>query len=192
MNALGRLTLFLALMSSISFGGIPSVLPDIRHFVVVANGWLTDQEFSNFFALAQTIPGPNMILMMGLIGWKVAGISGAMAGAGATAVPACTMYFVGYRLWDRFRDARWQKIARASLAPLTFGLVVAGGTVMAQTADKSLQAVGISAATAICLLTTRVNPLWMLAAAAILLVTTRVNPLWMLGGAAALGALGLV
>jgi chromate transporter len=174
MNPLARLTLFLALLSSISFGGVPSVLPDIRNFVVVANDWLTDGDFTNFFALAQTIPGPNMILMMGLIGWKVAGISGAMAAAGATAVPPCVMYFVGYRLWDRFRDAPWQKIARTSLAPLTFGLIVAGGAVMAQTADKSWPAIGISAA------------------AATLLLLTRVNPLWMLGAAGVLGALGVV
>jgi chromate transporter len=174
MNPLARLTLFLALLSSISFGGVPSVLPDIRNFVVVTNGWLTDGDFTNFFALAQTIPGPNMILMMGLIGWKVAGISGATAAASATAVPPCVMYFVGYRLWDRFRDAAWQKIVRTSLAPLTFGLIVAGGTVMAQTADKTWPAIGISAA------------------AAILLLLTRVNPLWMLGAAGVLGALGVV
>jgi len=84
------------------------------------------------------------------------------------------MYFVGYRLWDRFRDAAWQKIVRTSLAPLTFGLIVAGGTVMAQTADKTWPAIGISAA------------------AAILLLLTRVNPLWMLGAAGVLGALGVV
>jgi chromate transporter len=168
MSPIGRLTLFLALISSISFGGIPSVLPDIHDFVVTANGWLTDRDFSNFFALAQTIPGPNMIMMMGLIGWKVAGIPGAMAGAGATAIPPCTMYFIGYRLWDRFRDAKWQKLVRVGLAPLTFGLVVAGGTVMAETADKSWAAIGISAVAVVFLLTTRRNPLWMLAAAALL------------------------
>jgi chromate transporter len=171
---LGRITLYLALMSSISFGGIPSVLPDIRDFVVITNSWLTDRDFTNYFALAQTIPGPNMILMMGLIGWKVAGIPGALAGAGATAIPPCTMYFIGYRLWDRFRDAAWQKIARVSLVPLTCGLIVAGGTVMAQTADKSWQAAGITAG------------------AALFLLTTRFNPLWVLGAAATLGALGLV
>jgi chromate transporter len=174
MSPLARLTLYLALMSSISFGGIPSVLPDIHGYVVIVNGWLTDREFANFFALAQTIPGPNMILMMGLVGWKVAGFAGALAGAAATTVPPCTMYFVGYRLWDRFRDAAWQNIARASLVPLTFGLIVAGGTVMAETADNSWRTVAVSAV------------------AAAFLLTTRINPLWMLGAAGALGALGLV
>jgi len=174
MTPLGRLTLFLALMSSISFGGIPPVLPDIRHFVVVAQGWLSDEDFVNFFALAQTIPGPNMILMMALVGWKVAGVPGALAAAGATAIPPCVLYFAGYRLWDRFRDAPWQKVARASLAPLTFGLVVAGGTVMAETVDTGWVSIAVTAA------------------AAILLLVTRLNPMWMLGGAAVVGALGLV
>ncbi len=174
MTPLTRLTLFLTLMSSISFGGIPPVLPDIRNFVVIANGWLTDADFADFFALAQTIPGPNMILMMGLVGWKVAGIPGAMSAAGATAIPPCTMYFIGYRLWSRAHPAAWQDVARASLAPLTFGLVIAGGTVMAETADKTWPAIFVTAA------------------AAILLLTTRLNPLWILGGAAALGASGLV
>lgn len=174
MMPLIRLALFLALMSSVSFGGIPSVLPDIQHFVVVDTGWLTGTDFANFFALAQTIPGPNMILMMALVGWKVAGIPGAVAAASATAVPPCAMYFVCYRLWDRFRDKPWQRIARASLAPLTFGLIIAGGTVMARTIDKSWAAAVITAA------------------AAALLLLTRINPLWMLGAAGLLGALGFV
>lgn len=168
MNPLGRLALYLALMSSISFGGIPPVLPDIQHFVVVENTWLTDRDFANFFAIAQTIPGPNMILLMALIGWKTAGIAGAVAASGATAVPPCTMYFVGYRLWDRFRDAPWQKIARAGLAPLTFGLIIAGGTVMARTIDHDYMMVAITAAAAALLLTTRINPLWFLGAAGVL------------------------
>jgi chromate transporter len=171
---IARLTLFLAAMSIISFGGVPPVLPDIRHYVVIANPWLSDGDFADFFALAQTIPGPNMIMMMGLIGWKVAGVPGAAAASGATAIPACSLYFLGYRLWSRYHAAAWQRVARASLVPLTCGLIVAGGTVMAETADKSWTAVAISAG------------------AAALLLTTRLNPLWMIGGAALLGALRVV
>jgi len=65
------LAMHLALLSCISFGGFPSVLPDLHNLVVAANGWVTDQEFTNFFALAQVVPGPNMILLMSFIGWKV-------------------------------------------------------------------------------------------------------------------------
>jgi chromate transporter len=69
------LTAHLALVSSISFGGFPAVLPDVRNFVVATHGWMTNQEFANLFAMAQSIPGPNMILMMSFVGWKVWGVS---------------------------------------------------------------------------------------------------------------------
>src|SRR4029077_16671614 len=91
-------TAHLAWLSSISFGGIPTVLPYVRNFVVATHGWMTDQDFANCFALAQSIPGPNMILMMSFIGWKVWGIPGAIASALATFGPPCAMYFVAYRL----------------------------------------------------------------------------------------------
>ena len=61
----------IALLSLISFGGIPSVLPDIHSLVVVTKGWATDREFADFYAIAQAMPGLPMILMMSLIGWKV-------------------------------------------------------------------------------------------------------------------------
>jgi chromate transporter len=163
----------LAVLSSISFGGFPTVLPDVHNFVVM-NGWVTDREFANFFAVSQVVPGPNMILMMSLIGLKVGGIMGAIAGALATFGPPCAMYYVSYRLWDRFRDMPWQRIVRRALAPLTIGLVIAGGYVMARTGDVGWPSVAITAA------------------AVALMLRTRLSPLWILMAGGALGALGLL
>jgi chromate transporter len=162
------LTAHLALLSSISFGGFPTVLPDVRNFVVATHGWLTDQEFANFFAMAQAIPGPNMILMMSFIGWKVWGMPGAVASAFATFGPPCAMYFASYRLWERFRDAPWQQIVRSGLVPVTVGLVIASGAVMARAADASWQEAAVTIAAALLMLKTRINPLWMLFAGGVL------------------------
>jgi chromate transporter len=158
------LTAQLALLSSISFGGFPTVLPDVRNFVVVAHGWMTDQEFANLFAIAQSIPGPNMILMMSFVGWKVWGIPGAIVSAIATFGPPCLIYFTSYRLWHRFRDAAWQRVVRGGLVPVTVGLVIASGVVMAHAADASWPAAAVTAAAALLMLNTRLNPLWMLLA----------------------------
>jgi len=138
------LTAHLAWVSSISFGGFPTVLPDVRSFVVDKNGWMTNQEFANLFAMAQSIPGPNSILMMTFVGWKVWGFPGAIASAFATFAPPCAMYFAAYRLWDRFRDAPWQRIVRFGLAPVAVGLVLASGAVMAYTADTGWQTASAS------------------------------------------------
>jgi chromate transporter len=157
------LAVHLAVLSSISFGGFPTVLPDVHNYVV-ANGWMTDREFADFFAVSQVIPGPNMILMMSLIGLKVGGVPAAIASAVATFGPPCAMYYLGYRLWDRFRDMPWQRIVRRGLAPLTVGLVIAGGFVMARAADVGWASLVITIAAVVLMLRTRINPLWVLAA----------------------------
>jgi chromate transporter len=158
------LTAHLALLSAISFGGFPTVLPDVRNFVVTAHRWLTDREFADLFAIAQSIPGPNMILMMGLLGWKVWGLPGAVASAFATFGPPSAIYFSAYRLWDRFRDAPWQRIVRQGLVPVVMGLVIAGGAVMAGAADSSWPSVAVTIAAAALMLATRLNPIWMIVA----------------------------
>jgi chromate transporter len=162
------LTTRLALLSAISFGGIPAVLPDIRHLVVDANGWVSNREFANYFAIVQAVPGPNMILMMSFIGWKVWGLPGAVASALATFGPPSALYYAGFRLWDRFRDTGWQRIVRRGLAPVTFGVVIASGTVMAQAADSGWRAASVTFAAAALMLITRLNPIWLLIAAAVL------------------------
>ena len=163
-SALLALTFHLAIVASISFGGFPTVLPDVRGFVVSTHGWMTDQDFTNIFAMAQAIPGPNMILMMGLIGWKVSGLAGAFAAATATFAPPCAIYFAAFRLMHRFREARWQRLLRSALIPVTTGLIVASGIVMAQAAAITWTAVVVTSAAAVVMLTTRLNPLWLLVA----------------------------
>jgi chromate transporter len=168
------LTAHLAVVSSISFGGFPTVLPDVRNFVVGTHRWMTDREFADLFAMAQSLPGPNMILMMSFVGWKVWGFPGAVASAFATFGLPCTMYFAAYRLWDRFRAAPWQQMVRLGLVPVVMGLIIASGMVMARAADTNWRAVAVTIAAAAITLATRLNPMWMLLA----------------GGA--LGALGLL
>jgi chromate transporter len=155
----------IALLSLISFGGIPSVLPDIHSLVVVTKGWATDREFADFYAIAQAMPGLPMILMMSLIGWKVGGLTGALASAVATCGPSSAVAFVAFRLGDRFRDAPWQRIVRRGLVPVTVGIVIASGYVLARAADNGWQATAITGAAAGLILGTRISPLWILIAA---------------------------
>jgi len=168
MSAPAALVSHLVLLSLISFGGIPSVLPDLHDFVVTAHGWLSDRDFANCFAVVQAIPGPNMILMMSFIGWKVGGLPTAIASGFATFAPCCAVSFSVFRVWDRFRDTAWQRVVRRGLAPVTIGLVIAGGYVMARAGDAGWTSFAVTAAAAALLLATRINPLILVAAVAAL------------------------
>jgi chromate transport protein ChrA len=88
--------------------------------------------------------------------------------ATATFAPPCAIYFAAFRLWDRFRDAGWQRRVRVGLAPVTVGLIMASGVVMGRAADTSWPAVAMSIAAFGLLLTTRLNPIWLLAAGGML------------------------
>lgn len=166
--ALLVLAAHLSLLSLISFGGIPVVLPEIRDLVVVANGWASDREFADFFALSQIMPGPNFIFMLSLIGWKVGGVIGAVAATLGIAGPACTITFVAFRLWHRFRDMPWRLAVSRGLAPLTIGLVIAGGWVLARAGGTGWRGALLTAATVAVMLRSRLNPLWLLGAGGVL------------------------
>ena len=157
-----------ALLALISFGGVPGVLPDLREFVVVTHAWLSEREFADCFAVVQAIPGPNMILMMGFLGWKIAGMPTAIAASLVTFVPPCAIAYAMFGFWERFRETAWQQRVRRGLAPVTIGLVIAGGYVMAGTGDAAWLSLAATAAAAALMLTTRISPLWLLAAGAAL------------------------
>jgi len=166
--AVWALLIHLLGLSLISFGGIPSVLPDLRHFVVIENGWLSDRDFANCFAIVQVLPGPNMILMMGFIGWQVGGFAAAVASAFAIFAPSAILCFLVFRLSERFRDRAWQRVVRRGIAPVTIGVVIAGGYVVALAGNSGWLSGAITAAAAASLLLTRISPLWLLAGGGVL------------------------
>ena len=172
--ALLILVAHLALLSSISFGGFPTVLPDVRQLVVDTHGWMTNQEFANFFATSQAMPGPNMILMMSFVGWKVWGFPGAIA--------SCRRY-LRTALPDLFRRL-------PALAPFPpCGLAThrakrsrAGGY-RPRHRQRHRHGAGRRCGLASAAVTV---------AAAVLMLRTRINPLWLLCAGGALGGLGLL
>jgi chromate transporter len=164
----GALVAHIALLSLISFGGVPGVLPDLRNFVVVSHGWMSGQDFANCFAIVQAVPGPNMILLMSLVGWKIGGVPTAVAGALASFAPSCALAFAAFRIWDRFRDAAWQRRLRRGLVPVTIGLIIAGGYVIVRPGEVGWPEAALALAAALLTLLTRLSPLWLIAAGGVL------------------------
>jgi chromate transporter len=166
-GALTTLAGFFALMSLFAIGGANSAVPEMHRFAVEVKHWMTDQQFSDTFALAQLTPGPNVIIVT-LIGYHVAGVLGALVTTLAMCGPSCLFaYFVG-RTFDRFRGAAWQAALSGGLVPVTIGLTASSAIVVASAADYSWTAAAISLATAVITYWVRLNPLWVFAVAALL------------------------
>lgn len=156
-----ELFLYFALLSLLSVGGISTIMPEMQRIVVDAKGWVGAAEFTQLFAVSQAAPGPN-VLIVSLIGWKVAGIAGALVALAGICLPAAALAWWVGGLWDRFRDAPWRTLVQRALLPVTTGLVLAGGYVLAAPEGLDWRNALIAGASAAALYATRVNPLWIL------------------------------
>jgi chromate transporter len=166
-EVLTQLAADFSVLSLIAVGGAITVLPEMHRSVVDVHGWMSAAQFAELFALAQASPGPN-ILVVSLIGWKVAGVAGAVVATAAMCGPSCVLAFAVSRVWQRFRGSRWRAAAEDGLVPVTVGLMLAGGYLITLSADASIAAFAITAVTAAAVLSTRIHPLWCFAAAGLM------------------------
>jgi len=157
---------FLAL-SLLSIGGANAIIPEMHLRAVDIEHWMTDADFSQMFALSQAAPGPN-VLIVSLIGWKVAGVAGAFVSIVAMCGPSSVLTYHVARAWDRFREAPLRIAIEQGLAPATVGLILSSGYVLVRTTDHSWPAYAVTGCTLLLALTTRLHPLWVLVTAAML------------------------
>jgi len=124
-NPLLALVLILAPLSLAAIGGASSIYAPLQHQTVDVQQWLTPREFLDLFAIARVTPGPGSMLAT-LIGWKVAGLAGAVVATLALYVPACLLCIAVAGIWNRHRGARWHSVLERGLAPIGAGLIFAG------------------------------------------------------------------
>jgi len=162
-GVLAELARTFATLSLVSIGGINVLLPEIRRQVVDVHGWMSDTAFASTFAIANTAPGPNVIVVS-LIGWQVAGWSGLLVATLAIMIPSCTLAFFAARVLSRWSGSKAVAVIKGAWVPLGLGLMLASGVSMVRTVDRDALTVAISLATAAFVVASRRNPLWALAA----------------------------
>ena len=162
---LGAVALHFALLSVLAVGGVNAVTPEIHRQVVEVSHWMSDREFAELFAVAQATPGPNMLIST-VVGWRVAGIMGAIVATAAMCGPSSLIVFAASRTWDRFRDRPWRAWVQAGTAPVVVGLIGSSGYLLTKGAAADWKGVIVAAVSAALIWRTRLNPLWMLAGAA--------------------------
>ena len=192
MQAIDWLHLFVyyLMLSLLSVGGAIATAPDMHRYLVDEHHLLTDLQFNNSIAIAQSAPGPN-VLFVALFGWNI-GMNAAPAGSplgwllGSLGVVVCmvgillpssTLTFVATRWAQQHREMRAVRAFKQGMTPLVVGLLCATGWVLASAHGGPLAA----------------WPLWCVTAVtAVLVWRTKIHLLWLLCIGAVLGALGVI
>ena len=167
MSQLPALATLFAQLSLVAVGGGNTILPEMQRQVVSGHGWMTGQEFAALYALAQAAPGPNMLVST-LIGWRVAGLPGALVATGSLCAPSSVLTYFVSGAWHRFREARWRRVLQAGLVPVTVGLIMSGAALLTEATSRNWRFAALTGVATLVLLATRLNPLAVLASGAAL------------------------
>jgi chromate transporter len=149
-------------LSIVTIGGGQSAIAEIHRQVVDVHHWLTPAQFVNAFAISRMTPGPGSLLAT-LIGWQVAGFSGAVVATLALFGPTTFLIYGVAHVWARFRGARWQIALETGLRPVAAGMILAATYVLIQAMSGGWLAISICLLSAAALLATPVNPLLLMA-----------------------------
>ncbi|MGI6611626.1 MAG: chromate transporter [Limnochordia bacterium] len=111
-----------ARIGAFTFGGGLAMLPLFEREVIDSKGWISREEVLDIYAISQSIPGVIAGNAAAFIGYRLAGIAGAVAALMGVMVPsliviiAIATYFTQFR--ENFYVAKALQGARASVAAL--------------------------------------------------------------------------
>ena len=175
------------MLSMMSLGGAISTTSEMQRYLVERQGWLSQTQFADSVALAQSSPGPN-VLFVALLGWNVGLNTGSMTAAlGGVVISMIgimlpsTVFTYQVAQWaHRNRQLRAVRAFKQGMAPLVIAMLLSTAWLLATGGGKG----GGQFAH---------WPLWLLTAVtAIVIWRTRLHLLWMLAAGAVLGAFGVV
>jgi chromate transporter len=106
------------------FGGVLAV---VQHELVERKRWLTKEEFLEDWAVAQIMPGPNVVNLSLMIGGRYFGLPGAMAAlAGMLAVPLIVVLLLAL-VYAQYANDPHVTGALRGMGAVVAGLIVATG-----------------------------------------------------------------
>ena len=158
------------LLSLLAVGGAITTASDMHRYVVVEHGWISDAQFTSSIAIAQAAPGPN-VLFVAVIGWNVAGAAGALATMVGTMLPSTLLVLAVSRWAAQRREHPGVRAFTTGMAPLTLGLLLATGWVLAEpfvrVPDQRVGALALIAVTIVAMMRFRLSPMWLVALGAV-------------------------
>ncbi len=149
-----------------TFGGGFVMIPEIQNEVVASHHWLTNQEFADATALGQITPGP-VLIMATFVGYRVAGIAGALLCTLCVFLPSFVMTIAAGSSFRRFRANRQAQAFLRGVAPAVAGLLAAAAWSVARSGIHTIIGAAMAIIIVAILIRFRPNALWVLLGAGV-------------------------
>jgi chromate transporter len=149
-------TIFLR-VGTVTFGGGFVMIPQIETDIVEVYGWMDRRTFADGMAFGQITPGPVLITAT-FIGYKVAGIIGAIVTTIAAFLPSFIMTVIAGASIDRFRTNFQVQAFLAGVAPAVVGMLAAAGVSLAKSGLGTAEGYGVATLAFLLMLRAKLNP----------------------------------
>lgn len=125
------LKLFLTFLEigAVSFGGGYGMISLVRE-KVITNGWLTDGEFLNMIAVAESTPGPIAVNMATFVGSTQGGVLGSLLATIGVVLPAFIIMLIIASLIRNLLKYKGVQAVLEGIRPAVVGLIIATASTM--------------------------------------------------------------
>jgi chromate transporter len=106
-----------------SWGGGPASLALMQRETTTA-GWVTSEEFADAVAVGNALPGPIAPQVSAFVGYKLAGIPGAIAAAFGTVFPTTVLMLVMIVFFYGVKDSQTVQAMLKAVRPAVVGLLL--------------------------------------------------------------------
>ena len=108
-----------------SFGGGFAMIPLIQREVIERRKWIDEKDFLDMLVLAQSTPGPIAVNTAVFVGYKTAGVAGAIMASLGTVLPSFIVILSLALFFAEVRDNRYVDAAFRAMRPAVVALIVA-------------------------------------------------------------------
>lgn len=105
-----------------TIGGGYAMIPLIQQ-EVVAHGWLTLLELTDFIAVAESTPGPFAVNIATFVGMEMGGLAGALVTTTAVVLPSFIIILFIAKAFTNFQQNKWVQGILYGMRPVVIGLI---------------------------------------------------------------------
>ena len=114
----------------IGLSGFGGVLPFARRALVEKHRWLGEAEFAELLSLGQSLPGPNIVNLVVMLGYRYHGVAGALNCVLAILLAPMALVLVLVSVYAEYADLPWVRRMMAGIAAAAAGLILTMGVRM--------------------------------------------------------------
>ena len=155
-------------VSAITIGGGYVMFPMLKREVVDGQGWISDEEMVDYYALGQSIPGIIAMNTSTLIGYRKRGIPGALSAAAGMATPSLVVILLIAAFLTPYFDRPVVQKAFAGIRAAVLAMIVMAVVQVAGKSVNSWARITIAIGTFLAIVGLHAHPVLMIVAGGLL------------------------